>query len=349
MNVEGKHYRTIWMEGITVCMIDQTRLPFAFHIYRASDYVATCDAIRHMVVRGAGAIGAAAGYAMAQAAMQGNIDLAEAYSHILSTRPTASNLKLHLDSVFEAAQLSALHAMEVAEAMASRNAEDGQMIGQHGKHLIEEGMGILTHCNAGWLGFVDYGSALSPIYAAHHQGIRFMVYADETRPRGQGARITAWELAQEGVACTVIPDNAAAWLMAEGKIDRVIVGADRIAANGDTANKIGTLEKAIAAAYYGIPFYVAAPTSTIDLQTASGQDIPIEHRTAEEVLFQEGIDLEGNIHKVLVCTPGAAVINPAFDVTPAHLITAIITEKGMINANEEDIRKLFQEESSAEN
>lgn len=344
MRVNGKHYRTLWMEDQDVCMIDQTCLPFSFEIFRSKDYQTTCLAINEMRVRGAGAIGVAAAYAMCQAAAQSGKEndtdiLSHGYAKILSTRPTAINLKHHLDLVYAAAQLSPEHAFEVASKLAERSAEDGRLIGQHGKVLIRPGMGILTHCNAGWLGFVDYGSALSPLYAAHQEGIPFRVYADETRPRAQGAKLTAWELAQEGIDCVVIPDNAAAWLMATGKIDMVIVGADRIAANGDTANKIGTLEKAISAAYYNIPFFVAAPTSTFDLDCVNGQDIPIEQRNPDEVLFQEGPDEHHTFHKIRVCAPQARALNPAFDVTTAKLIRAIITEKGIIKPEAQHIAK----------
>jgi methylthioribose-1-phosphate isomerase len=195
----------------------------------------------------------------------------------------------------------------------------------------------MTHCNAGWLGFVDYGSALSPIYRAHGESKKIFVYVDETRPRGQGARLTAWELQNESVPYAVVPDNAGAHLMAKGLVDMVIVGADRIARNGDSANKIGTLEKAIAAKHYGIPFYVAAPISTFDMNCLSGAHIPIEERDPDEVLWQTGPDKNGEMHTIQVCTPGSKVMNPAFDVTPAELITAIITEKGVIKPTEEAI------------
>jgi len=201
--------------------------------------------------------------------------------------------------------------------------------GELGNGIIKNGAKIETHCNAGWLAFVDYGSALSPVYAAHRSGKQVFVYADETRPRGQGARLTAWELKNEDVPHVIIPDNAGAHLMSQGKIDMMIVGSDRIAANGDVANKIGTLEKAIAANYYGIPFYVAAPTSTIDFDCASGKDIPIEQRDEDEVLYQSGSNAEGKLEKVRVSSPGSEAINPAFDVTPAELVTAIITEQGI--------------------
>lgn len=344
MNVNGQHYRTIWMEDQVVCMIDQTKLPFSFEIFHSPDYQTTCYTISSMVVRGAGAIGAAAGYAMAQAARmafetEDKELLSIAYQEILASRPTAINLKYHLDRVYAYAE-NPDAAKSLAGVLAEKNAEDGRMMGVHGKVLIKEGMNVLTHCNAGWLGFVDHGSALSPLYAAHREGLRFRVYADETRPRGQGARITAWELGQEGIECVIIPDNAAAWLMAEGNIDLVITGADRIALNGDTANKIGTLEKAMAANYYGIPFYIAAPLSTIDPNCQSGKEIPIEYRDPDEVLFQEGLGDSGMIERIRVSAPGAVALNPAFDVTPHSLIHGIITEKGIIPADLEAISRL---------
>ncbi|HRY97966.1 MAG TPA: S-methyl-5-thioribose-1-phosphate isomerase [Bacteroidales bacterium] len=334
MEVRGKSYRSVWMEGGTVCMIDQTLLPFAFNIVRCEDHHATCRAIQTMVTRGAGAIGAAAGFAMAQAALAGKEEnyeerLVQARDLIASARPTARDLFASLEAVYQAALLSPAAALEKALALADQNAEAGRRIGQHGKHLIREGMGVLTHCNAGWLGLVDHGSALAPLYAAHREGRRFTVFADETRPRSQGARLTAWELEQEGIAHYIIPDNAAAWLMHQGRIGLVITGADRIAANGDTANKIGTLQKAIAAQHYHIPFYIAAPLSTFDPHCPGGDDIPIEARSEEEVHYQTGPDEEGVLRTVRVTSPGSPALNPAFDVTPHQLITGYITEEGI--------------------
>lgn len=202
-------------------------------------------------------------------------------------------------------------------------------------------MRIETHCNAGWLAFVDYGSALAPVYHAWDSGKDIFVYIDETRPRSQGGRLTAWELHNHGVPHAILPDNAGAALMAQGKIDMMIVGADRIAANGDVANKIGTLEKAIAADYFGIPFYVAAPCSTIDMETNSGKDIIIEERDAGEVTTQRGTDKNGVMHTVNVNYPASECVNPAFDVTPAKLITAIITDKGIIEANNNSVKSLI--------
>jgi S-methyl-5-thioribose-1-phosphate isomerase len=217
-----------------------------------------------------------------------------------------------------------------AQKVALENTEAAKAIGRHGNALIGNGARILTHCNAGWLAFVDFGSALSPVYEAHQSGKNIFVYVDETRPRAQGARLTAWELQQAGIPYTIVPDNAGAYLMSKGMVDLVIVGADRIAANGDTANKIGTFEKAILAKEFGIPFYAAAPHSTFDKDCPDGSHIIIEERNEDEVLYQSGPDDEGRIHRIRVAAPGASALNPAFDVTPARFITAYITESGIV-------------------
>lgn len=329
MKVNGKHFKTIWLDGTDVLMIDQNRLPFEFTIHTCADYSSTCRAIIDMTVRGAGAIGAAAGFAMAQAFMAG-ADPLMARAQILNTRPTARDLFYAVEKVYAEGLKSPDLARTASQQIALENEEAGKAIGIHGDELIKPGARILTHCNAGWLAFVDYGSALAPIYAAAGSGKKIHVYADETRPRGQGARLTAWELANENIPHTIIPDNAGALLMSKGMVDLVIVGADRIVANGDTANKIGTFEKAIAAHYFNIPFYVAAPVSTIDLNTGSGKDIIIEERSQDEVLWQSGIDRHGQLHTVNVANPGSPAWNPAFDITPAALITGIITEKGFL-------------------
>lgn len=337
MIVGGKHFRTVWMESDQVFMIDQNKLPFVFEIKRLITYEETCQAIENMTVRGAGAIGAAAGFAMAQAFMQG-IDPITARQRIRATRPTARDLFFAVEEVFTAGLNSVESAFSAAQRIADKNADAALAIGQAGEKLIADGAHILTHCNAGWLGFVDYGSALSPVYQAHRNGKKIHVYADETRPRSQGARLTAWELLNEGIPHTILPDNAGAYMMSKGMIDLIIVGADRIAANGDAANKIGTLEKAIVAAHYGIPFYVAAPFSTFDKDTIHGNDIEIEYRSADEVHYQMGPDAEGKLNKIRVTNPGSDALNPAFDVTPAELITGIITEKGILKP---DQLKLF--------
>lgn len=353
MRVNGKDYRTVWMQGASVFLIEQNRLPFEFKIVEMKGYADTCNAICDMVVRGAGAIGVTAGFAMAQAFLQapsGDIwtSVSKARKEIEATRPTAQNLFFAVKRVYDeafknmndpAAAVNA--AVKTAQALADKDADDSKKIGEFGSVLLHDGSQVATHCNAGWLAFTDYGTALSPVYQAHRNGKKIFVYADETRPRGQGARLTAWELKNEEVPHVIIPDNAAAYLMSQKKIDLYIVGADRIAANGDVANKIGTLEKAICAKEYGIPFYVAAPTSTFDLACATGAGIPIEYRNEDEVLYQSGTDSYGNVLKIRVASPGSSALNPAFDVTPAKLIAGIITEKGIIKPNENDIYRLF--------
>lgn len=346
MLVNGKEYRSVWMEGGTVFMIDQNELPFTLRIIESHQYQDTCHAIRTMTVRGAGAIGAAAGFAMAQAILQAPKKgweefIMNARYEIEATRPTARNLFYATDRVYNAGNCSAEKAVIEAQDVADEDARDSRNIGKFGNELIKDKFNICTHCNAGWLAFVDYGTALSPVYLAHKSNKSIFVYVNETRPRGQGARLTAWELYQAGIPHMIIPDNATASVMAEGKVDIMIVGADRIAANGDVANKIGTLEKAIIAHTFNVPFYVAAPTSTIDLNCDSGNMIPIEERDENEVLYQQGTDREGKLHEVLVCSPGSHAYNPAFDITPANLISGIITERGIVEAEKESILSLF--------
>ena len=347
MRVNGKYYRTVWMEGSSVFMIDQTLLPFEFKIFEAKTWKDCCFAIKNMTTRGAGAIGATAGFAMAQAYMEfvgkNNLTLLnKAKEEIKATRPTARNLFYAVEKVYKAGQISPEKATEEAQTLADENIEEARLIGQYGNELIADGFRIETHCNAGWLGFVDYGSALSPIFVAHNAGKKIFIYVDETRPRSQGARLTAWELQNEGIPHAIIPDNAGAYYMSKGEVDLMIVGADRIAANGDAANKIGTLEKAIVAKEFGVPFYVAAPLSTFDMNCRSGNQIIIEHRNQEEVLFQTGLDSTGNLVEIQVANPGSQALNPAFDVTPAKYIKGIITEKGIISPTVESIKKLFE-------
>jgi S-methyl-5-thioribose-1-phosphate isomerase len=299
-----------------------------------------------MVTRGAGAIGATAGFAMAQAylAAEKNNDtllIDQARRAIEATRPTARDLFYAVDRVYRAGRSGANAAWQEAQVIADENVEAAKQIGKFGSELIGNGCRIVTHCNAGWLGFVDYGSALAPIYVAKEQGKVPFVYVDETRPRSQGARLTAWELKNEKVPHAIIPDNAGAHYMSKGMVDMVIVGADRVAANGDVANKIGTLEKAIVAKNYGIPFYVAAPLSTFDLQSSTGETIIIEERPGDEVIYQEGPETNGKITRIRVTNPGSDVLNPAFDVTPSELISGIITEQGVIRPAREAIEKLF--------
>lgn len=345
MQVGNKYYRTVWMEGSTVFMINQNLLPFEFKIYKAENHLDSCYAIRSMIVRGAGAIGAAAGFAMAQAFIEAPQDkfllyIEKAKKEIEATRPTAQNLFYATDRVFKAGIISVDNAIADAQKIADENVEQAKKIGEYGNKLIKDGFNIETHCNAGWLGFVDYGSALSPVYIANREGKKNFIYVDETRPRNQGAKLTAWELQNEKIPHFIIPDNAGAYLMSQGKVDMIIVGADRIAANGDVANKIGTFEKAIVAKEFGVPFYVAAPVSTFDLDCKSGNEIEIEQRSQDEVLYQTGLNNLGKPEKILVSSPGSKALNPAFDITPAKYITAIITDKGIIEPNEESIRNI---------
>jgi S-methyl-5-thioribose-1-phosphate isomerase len=346
MHVNGINYRTVWMEKSSVFMIEQNLLPFTFNIYESKNYKQTCEAIKTMIVRGAGAIGVTAGYAMAQACMEaGSAEyvnfITAARDEIEATRPTARNLFYATESVFKAGMQCFEEAIAEAERLAQEDFDACRMIGEFGNDLIKDGCNIETHCNAGWLAFTNYGSALSPVYMAARNGKKVFVYVDETRPRSQGARLTAWELKNENIPHIIIPDNAGAHLMSHGKIDMMIVGADRIAANGDAANKIGTLEKAIVAKEYGIPFYVAAPISTFDLQCSDGTKIPIEERSPDEILYQQGPDRNGNMHEILVCSPGSPAFNPAFDVTPSRYITGIITERGIVKPDTKEIAKLF--------
>ncbi len=346
MLVDGTHYRTIWMEGGIVRMVDQLALPFRFALFDSPDYGTTARAIRDMVVRGAGAIGAAGGYGLAQAALAAPPlgfaeTVAEAAALLRCTRPTARNLFYAVDRVL-AAILAALPdvgrartaACAEAEAVASEDIAACRRIGDAGSVLLVDGCRVLTHCNAGWLGFADWGTALSPLYCAKRQGKGVFAWVDETRPRLQGARLTAWELAGEGIDFRIIPDNAAGYFMRRGEVDLVIVGADRIAANGDVANKIGTYEKAVLARENGVPFYVAAPTSTIDFDCLDGDAIPIEERGEEEVLTASGQGEDGALRTVRVSIPAARARNPAFDVTPAGLVSGIITEEGIVPPGE---------------
>ncbi len=350
MKVNGSEYRTIWMEQDgTVKMIHQNELPFRFRIFNSTDYSITISAIRDMIVRGAGAIGIAGGFAMAQAFLQAEKQnlagdfVFNAKKQIDDARPTARNLFYATQKVFEAGlEDGADAAVFQAQQLAEEDMVMSAAIGHFGSELILDKYKILTHCNAGCLAFVDHGSALAPIFEAHRSGKNVFVFVDETRPRSQGARLTAWELLQEGIPFDIIPDNAAAHFMNSGDIDLVITGADRIARNGDTANKIGTLEKAICARYFGVPFYIAAPTSTFDVNCSDGQQIPIEERSADEVLWQTGQTRHGNLNSVMIAAPGASARNPAFDVTPAELITGIITEFGIIRPSEEQIVTLLE-------
>jgi len=349
MNVGSTPYRTVWLKGDTVHMINQPLLPHSFEVVELHDPVHTASAIREMVVRGAGAIGATAGFAMAQAALAApddgfHIHIADAAKVVRDARPTAQNLFYAVDKVLAAIEnegdnLSAAReaAVATAQEIADDDAKCCETIGRNGSPLIQQDMRISTHCNAGWLAFVDWGSALSPIYVAHREGKSPFVWVDETRPRSQGARLTAWELAQEGVPHQIVADNATGHLMRTGQVDMVIVGSDRIAANGDVANKIGTYSSAVVAAENNIPFYVAAPTTTIDPDCSHGDAIPIETRSEDEVLYTWGWSDTGAFDRVRTAPMESRAHNPAFDVTPGRLVTGIITEKGVVPATPEGI------------
>ncbi|HEU0053453.1 MAG TPA: S-methyl-5-thioribose-1-phosphate isomerase, partial [Longimicrobium sp.] len=334
MRVSGEHYRTVWMERGVVRLIDQNRLPFDFRVVDCADHRATAEAVRDMTVRGAPAIGAAAAFALAQAFREAAGDVwayaRAARAFVEATRPTARDLFHGVERVWGAAEGAAPGgeadaAEEAARALADESVESCRRIGEHGAALIGEGARVLTHCNAGWLATVDFGTALAPVYAAAAAGRRPHVWVDETRPRAQGARLTAWELANEGVSHAVIADNAAAFLMSRGEVDLVITGADRVAANGDVVNKIGTLAKAVCAREFGVPFYAAVPPSTFDAGMPDGTSIVIEERSEDEVHFQTGPDEGGVLRRVRVTAPGSSARNPAFDMTPARLVTGYIT------------------------
>jgi methylthioribose-1-phosphate isomerase len=344
MRIHEQHFRTIWQEANAVCLIDQTRLPFEFVTVKVATLSEICHAIRSMQVRGAPLIGAAAAYGVALGIQETATDehLRAVVSQLIATRPTAVNLAWAATRMQQ--QLQALPvlaraaaAWQMAAAIADEDVAQNLAIGQHGKALIEakatvnplEAVNILTHCNAGWLATVDGGTALAPIYAAHDAGLNVHVWVDETRPRNQGASLTAWELAQHGVPHTVIADNAGGHLMQHGQVDMVIVGADRVSRHGDVCNKIGTYLKALAAFDQGIPFYAAVPTPTIDWQLARGVDIEIEMRGADEVAYMQGQAEDGKVKRIRVIPHESSALNPAFDVTPARLVTGIITERGV--------------------
>ena len=340
MKVAGRDMRAVWWTDEGVAFIEQRRLPHAFETGLARSVEAVARAIEEMAVRGAPAIGVLAGYGLALAARRGE-PLEAAYERLLRTRPTAVNLRAGLDAVRGAApdpdaMLAAARAHDEAEVAA------GAAIGEHGLALFGRGTRVLTHCNAGWLAVQDWGTALAPVYRAARAGLEPFVFVSETRPRLQGARLTAWELAQEGVAHALIADGAAAHFIQRGLVHVVLTGADRIAANGDVANKIGTYGKALAARAHGVPFYVAAPLTTIDPTTPTGAEIPIEERDGEEVLGVEGVDAEGRWTRVRVAPGGAVALNPAFDVTPHELVTGLVTDAGIVPATAQGITEALR-------
>ena len=364
MKVDGGHTRTIWVEADrSVGTIDQTLLPHRYATVRLETVDDMARAIKTMQVRGAPLIGAAAAYGMALAARQDGSDAAleRACAALLATRPTAINLKWALDEMMAALRNRAREervdaAYRRAQEIADEDVAINAAIGRHGLKLIEEiahrksgaPVNVLTHCNAGWLATVDWGTATSAIYQAHDKGMPVHVWVDETRPRNQGAALTAWELGQHGVPHTVIPDNTGGHLMQHGEVDIAIVGTDRVSAQGDVANKIGTYLKALAAKDTGVPFYVALPSPTIDFTVVDGvAEIPIEQRDADEVTTMTGRTAEGRIESVRIVPEGSAVANYGFDVTPARLITGLITERGVLPASRAALAQAFPERAAA--
>ena len=361
MNINGKPYRTIWLakDGRSVEIIDQTRLPHVLEIVTLRTLEDAARAIKTMQVRGAPLIGATAAYGVCLALNRDTSDeaLDAAIDLLAAQRPTAVNLRWALDEMAHAVRnlpretrLAAAYA-RAAEICEADVASD-RAIGRHGYALIEavaarkkagEPVNILTHCNAGWLACVDRGTATAPIYEAHDRGLPVHVWVDETRPRNQGASLTAYELGGHGVPHTIIVDNAGGHLMQRGLVDLVIVGADRVTANGDVANKIGTYLKALAAKDNGVPFHVAMPHSTIDWTLDDGAAIPIEERSADEVLIMTGRTKDGTVVPVEIAAPGSPARNDAFDVTPARLVTGFITERGLCPASREGLRSLYPE------
>ena len=379
MNIDGKAWRTIWLEagGRSIAVIDQTQLPHTFTTRSIASLDQAAEAIATMVVRGAPLIGVTGAYGLMLALQADPSDgsLAAAFTQLLATRPTAVNLQWALERVRQrvlplAPAARALAAQQEAGAIAEEDVLMCEAIGDHGLGLFQElaarrpasrqqePFNVLTHCNAGWLATVDWGTALAPIYKAHRAGMTVHVWVDETRPRNQGASLTAFELGREGVPHTVIVDNAGGHLMQHGQVDAVIVGTDRTTRSGDVCNKIGTYLKALAAHDNGVPFYVALPASTIDWSIADGvAEIPIEARSGREVTHIQGLvspadgvalvdsprveSSPGTLTQVQLTPTGSQGFNPAFDVTPARLVTALITERGVVAANEESLKQLY--------
>jgi methylthioribose-1-phosphate isomerase len=365
MKVDGKPTRSIWLEpdGVTVGTIDQTLLPHRYATIRLTTLADAAHAISSMQLRGAPLIGAAAAYGMSLALRADSSDemLERAYATLIKTRPTAINLKWALDEMMavvrnrprgERVAAAYKRAAEICDEDVAIN----QAIGRHGLKLIEdiaamkkpgEPVNVLTHCNAGWLATVDVGTATAPIYTAHDKGVKLHVWVDETRPRNQGASLTAWELGQHGVPHTVIADNTGGHLMQHRMIDLAITGTDRVTAQGDVCNKIGTYLKALAAKDNGVPFYVALPSPTIDFTVSDGvSEIPIEQRGGDEQATMTGRTADGRIETVTVVPVGSPVANYAFDVTPARLVTGLITERGILPATREGLAGAFPERGS---
>jgi methylthioribose-1-phosphate isomerase len=357
MNYKGKRWRTIWREGDAVGVIDQRLLPHEFRTLTLRTMEEAAEAIRNMTVRGAPLIGATAAYGICLALRDDASDasLAAAYKTLLATRPTAINLRWALDRMLGAVvqlppEKRLARAWDEAAALCDEDVAVNEAIGRHGLEIFREvlarkpagaKLNVLTHCNAGWLACVDWGTALAPIFMAHDAGLPVHVWVDETRPRNQGASLTAWELNQHGVPHTVIVDNAGGHLMQHGQVDLCIVGTDRTTSQGDVCNKIGTYLKALAARDNGVPFYVALPTSTIDWTVRDGvKEIPIEERAQTEVTVMRGKTASGEIAEVQITPDGSPACNFGFDVTPARLVTALVTEKGVVAATEAGLAPL---------
>ena len=364
MKIKGEAFRTIWLapDGWSVEIIDQTRLPHELVVIPLQSAEDAARAILTMQVRGAPLIGATAAYGLAMAIREDASDEAidRAVEFLAKQRPTAINLRWALEEMRRAVQniprdQRVAAAYKRAAEICDEDVETCRRIGEHGKKIIEDiaarkGKGetveVLTHCNAGWLACVDWGTATSPIYQAHDAGVPLHVWVDETRPRNQGAALTAYELGSHGVPHTIVVDNAGGHLMQHGRVDMVIVGTDRVAANGDVANKIGTYLKALAAHDNDVPFYVALPHSTIDWTLAEGLSIPIEERSGDEVLKMPGRLPDGTVVTVEIAAPGSPAGNPAFDVTPARLVTGFITERGVCPATREGLLSLYPERAA---
>ena len=356
MKIEGKEYRTIWFENNTVKIIDQTKLPHQFIIKDLKTVKDSINAIKTMEVRGAPLIGATAAYGLVLSILENNDQsfLKKSAEDLINSRPTAINLKWAVDRMMN--KLSGVNsdkifemALSEAKEICEEDVKFCKNIRLNGLKIIEEiyekkkeTVNILTHCNAGWLATINWGTATSPIYHAHKKGIPVHVWADETRPRNQGANLTSYELNEEQVPNTIIADNTGGILMQRGKVDMCIVGTDRTLANGDVCNKVGTYLKALASYDNNIPFYVALPSSTIDWNIKDYKDIPIEERNSEELSYMEGVDENGNIKKIQIYPKKSKAMNLAFDVTPAKYVTRLITEKGICEASSEGLKGLFK-------
>jgi len=355
MQINGKAYRTIWFENNTVKIIDQTKLPHQFIIKDLKTVKDSINAIKTMEVRGAPLIGATAAYGIVLSIMEKNDPnfIKKSSEELIQSRPTAINLKWAVDRMMK--KLSGVNnnellkvALDEAKAICEEDVKFCENIGLNGLKIIEEiykkkkdKVNILTHCNAGWLATINWGTATSPIYHAHKKGIPVHVWVDETRPRNQGANLTSYELNEEKIPNTIIADNTGGILMQRGEVDMCIVGTDRTLSTGDVCNKIGTYLKALAAHDNNVPFYVALPSSTIDWKIKDYKEIPIEERNSEELSHLEGVDEDGNVKKLLIYPKKSKGMNLAFDVTPAKYVTGLITEKGICEASSEGLKKLF--------